>query len=68
MILQIIPLLIEVLKAVEASIPGSGKGKEKLAMVKQILEATDETVSQIWPNLEKIISVVVSTFNAVKAW
>lgn len=68
MIVKLIPALIEVIKAVEAAIPGEGKGEAKLAMVRGILEATDNAVVQMWPILEKVIAVIVSTFNAVKAW
>lgn len=68
MIVKLIPALIEVIKAVEAAIPGEGKGEAKLAMVRGILEAADNAVEQIWPSLEKIIAVIVKTFNSVKAW
>lgn len=68
MIVKLIPALIEVIKAVEAAIPGEGKGEQKLVMVRGILEATDGAISQMWPNLEKVITVIVSTFNAVQAW
>lgn len=68
MIVKLIPALIEVIKAVEAAIPGEGKGEAKLAMVRNILEATDSAIVQIWPSIEKIISVIVNTFNALKAW
>ena len=39
-----------------------------LAMVRNILEATDSAIVQMWPSIEKIISVIVNTFNALKAW
>lgn len=68
MIVKLIPALIEVIKAVEAAIPGEGKGEAKLAMVRNILEATDNAIVQMWPSIEKIISVIVNTFNALKAW
>lgn len=68
MIVKLIPALIEVIKAVEAAIPGEGKGDAKLVMVRGILEATDSAIVQMWPSIEKIIAVIVSTFNAVKAW
>lgn len=68
MIIRLIPALIEVIKAVESAIPGEGKGQVKLAMVRGILEATDNAVDQIWPSLEKVIAVIVKTFNSVKVW
>lgn len=68
MIVQLLPMLIELIKSVEAAIPGQGKGEQKLVMIRQILEVTDDTVAQLWPTLEKVIAVLVKTFNAVKAW
>lgn len=68
MIVQLIPMLIELIKSVEAAIPGQGKGEQKLAMIRQILEVTDDAVGQLWPTLEKVIAILVKTFNAVKAW
>jgi len=64
-VLQLIPALVAVLKVVENEIwpEGSGKGKEKLEAVKEILTATYEGVSEIWPMLEKVISVVVAALN-----
>lgn len=68
LIAKLIPVLIEIIKAVEAAIPGEGKGEAKLAMVRQILEVTDSTITNIWPSLEKVIAIIVTTFNSVKAW
>lgn len=68
LIAKLIPVLIEIIKAVEAAIPGEGKGEAKLTMVRQILEVTDSTITSIWPSLEKVIAVIVTTFNSVKAW
>jgi hypothetical protein len=68
MIVKLLPALIEVIKAAEAAIPGEGKGEAKLAMVRGILTAVDSAIEQMWPSLEKVIAVIVSTFNAVKAW
>lgn len=67
-IVQLIPMLIDLIKSVEAAIPGQGKGEQKLAMIRQILEVTDDAVGQLWPTLEKVIAILVKTFNAVKAW
>ena len=63
-IIQLIPVLIELLKAVEAAIPGEGKGEAKLAMVRGVIEAGYEGASEIWPSLEKVIAVIVKAFNA----
>ena len=60
-ILQIIPMLIQVIKAVEEAIPFSGKGKEKLDAVINIVDSMGELAKQI--PLEKIISILVNLFN-----
>lgn len=64
LIAQLLPLLIQILKAVEAAIPDSGQGQTKLQMVRDILELVDESIPALWPTLEKIISVIVAGLNA----
>ncbi len=56
--------LIQIIKVVESAIPGSGQGSEKIAMVRELLELTDNSLSEFWPTIEKIIAVLVKTFNA----
>lgn len=68
LIAKLIPVLIEIIKAVEAAIPGEGKGEAKLAMLRQILEVTDSTIANLWPSLEKVIGIIVATLNSAKAW
>ena len=65
MIARLIPAIIEVISAIEAAIPEKGKGAEKLEAVRGILEASVEGFNQLWPSLEKVIKVLVDTFNAV---
>lgn len=64
MIAKLLPVLIDIIKAMEAAIPGSSKGEAKLAAVREILETVDATVGQLWPTIEKVIGVVVKVFNA----
>lgn len=64
-IARLIPVLIDVIKAIEEAIPGQGKGEAKLTAVRGILEVTVEGFNQLWPSLEKVIQVLVATFNAV---
>lgn len=70
-IVELLPLVIQIIKQVEAEIPGQGKGEAKLAAVRAILEgayaiASDigVTLSDLWPALEKTISGLVSAFNS----
>jgi hypothetical protein len=64
LILQLIPALIATIRAIEEAIPGEGMGEQKLAAVRGILEAAEAGSLAIWPALEKVIAVLVATFNA----
>lgn len=71
LIVSLLPVLIEAVKAVEAAIPQSGQGQAKLAAVQSILGAawkasSDATVAfeQVWPALSAAVSAVVAAFNA----
>lgn len=70
LILTILPLVIETMKAIEAAIPGQGQGEAKLAAVRGILEgaykgATDVSTSfeEVWPYLSNTISTMTTLFN-----
>ena len=63
MILNLIPALIAAMKAIEEAIPGAGKGEEKLAAIRGILEAVDAGVVKYWPQLQSVIGVLVNLFN-----
>ena len=64
LIAKLIPVIIEIIKAIEEAIPGQGQGEKKLAAVRGILESTVEGFNNLWPNVEKIIPVIVSALNA----
>ncbi len=64
-ILQMIPALIEIIKKVEDVLPDGGKGKEKLALVKDIISEAYDGVSEIWPALESIVAKFVEFANTV---
>lgn len=64
LVLQLIPALIAAVKAIEEAIPGQGKGEAKVAAVRQIIAAATDQAAAIWPVLEKVISILVATFNA----
>jgi hypothetical protein len=70
--LGIIPVLIGCLKAVEDAIPGTGKGEQKLAMIREALEAAydaaddaTEGFDSIWPVMAKWIAKQVARFNEI---
>ncbi len=64
-ILNIVPALIGVIKAVEDAIPGDGKGEQKLSAVRQIMEVSYAQTATLWPTLQNVIGVLVATFNTV---
>jgi len=62
-VLQIVPSIINVIKAIEEAIPGSGQGEQKLAAIREIIEATHEQAAILWPTLERVVSALVAVFN-----
>lgn len=67
-ILQLIPALIGAMRAIEDAIPGAGKGEEKLAAVRQILEAVDSGATKYWPQIQPVIGILVGLFNKTGAF
>lgn len=63
LVIQIIPALIQLIKGIEDVLPNAGLGADKLKAVREIIEAAYEGASEIWPVLEKVISVLVALFN-----
>ena len=68
MILQLIPALIQAMKAIEDAIPGSGQGEAKLSAIRQILEAVDAGATKYWPQIQAVIGVLVGLFNKTGAF
>lgn len=64
-VLRLLPLIIEAIKAIESAVPDGGKGEEKLAALRSILEAADSAIAQLWPTIEKIVGTLVVLFNKV---
>jgi hypothetical protein len=71
-VVSLMPVVIELIKTVEAAVPDGGVGKQKLELVKAALEkvfatATDLTATfqQVWPVMESIVGSLVAIFNAV---
>ena len=63
LIVKLIPALIELIKAIEAAIPGQGKGEQKLQAVREILEVTDKGISALWPTVASVIGIMVQAMN-----
>lgn len=62
-VFKLIPVIIELIKAIEQAIPGESKGEAKLVAVREILEIVDVGTKNLWPQISLIISVLVKTFN-----
>lgn len=69
-IASLLPTLIEIIKAVEAAIPDSGKGQDKLAMVRELLQVAydatgdiGQSFSELWPLIQQVIDRIVALFN-----
>lgn len=68
--LQLFGLTIEVIKKIEAAIPGQGQGEQKLVAAREILQTlylaqggVVELFETLWPLLQKIIGSMVGLFN-----
>lgn len=68
----ITPMIVEFVQVVEGMIPGDGKGKEKLALVRAWLEAAfagiesaGVTFGELWPRIEAMIASLIATYNAL---
>lgn len=62
-ILQLIPAIINALKAIEDAVPGQGLGEQKIAAVREILTAVSSQFETLWPLIDKTVSVLVAFFN-----
>jgi len=63
-VIQLIPLILQLVKAVEENIPEGGKGKDKLEFIQNVLTETYPQISNIWTTIEKVINSSVALFNA----
>ena len=63
LIVQLIPAIIALVKEIEAAIPQSGQGAAKLTAFRQIIEATYEGITEMWPAIEKVIAAIVTLLN-----
>ena len=71
LIIAILPLLIDAIRAIEDAIPGQGKGEAKLSAVRTVVESaygvSNDVVPKfetLWPAMQKVVSGLVSSFNS----
>lgn len=75
LILSLLPVIIEAVKALELALPSAGQGANKIGTLREILQGVFDlskdagvTFEQAWPAIEKTTAVVVSLFNKVGAF
>lgn len=69
-LLTILPAVIEAIRAIEAAIPASGKGADKLAVLRELIAGAYDTAGDVgvafadlWPTIERTVASVVALFN-----
>ena len=63
LVVKLLPVIIEAIKAIEAAVPGQGKGEQKLAALRGILEVLDSGIVAIWPQVSKVVGILVEAMN-----
>lgn len=71
LVLSIFPLLIQAVKTLEAAVPQTGKGAEKLEALRSVLEVSYENSNKaygafeaVWPTLKSVAENIVKLFNS----
>ena len=64
LVLQILPLIIDITKQLEEAFPESGMGKMKMSLVIESIKVTLGNSQEILPLITKVTDVVVSVFNS----
>lgn len=63
MLLQLVPVLMDIMRKLEEIMPESHKGALKLEMLRTILAETYPAAMEMWGAIEKIVAVLVTLFN-----
>ena len=63
LIFQLLPLIMDMVKMLEAAIPQQGKGTEKLEALQRMLETLDVGTKAVWPQISTIVSILVDLYN-----
>lgn len=62
-ILNLLPVVIQVIRQLEDLFPESGQGKMKFQLVIQAIQTTQVVGTNMLPIVEKLVDVVVGIFN-----
>lgn len=75
LVLSLLPLILDAVRAVEAALPAGKHGDAKLEMVRTVIEAgytaadnPPAAFEEAWPVLERVVAGAVGMFNAVKVF
>jgi hypothetical protein len=70
LLVQLLPVIIEAVRAIEAALPASGQGAAKLAILRETLGGAFELASDLgiqferaWPAIERTVGAVVALMN-----
>ena len=64
-IITVLGLLPELIKAIEAMIPGEGQGEKKLAVLRKWVEDMNADLVPLWPQIAVVAGLLVKAFNAL---
>ena len=62
-VLKLLPAIIEAVKAVENLVSDTGQGAAKLQAIREILEAVSSQSAMLWPEIQKVIAIIVGLAN-----
>lgn len=62
-ILNLLPAIIQAIKAIEGALPGNSPGAAKLEAVIGIMTAADESIKPMVPQITTVIGHLVKLFN-----
>ena len=64
-VITVLNLLPELIKAIEAMIPGEGQGEKKLAVLRKWIEDMNTDMAPFWPQIAVVAGLLVKAFNAL---
>ncbi|TXH55652.1 MAG: hypothetical protein E6Q97_08360 [Desulfurellales bacterium] len=75
LLLQLLPAIIAAIKALEEALPMTGKGPEKLVVLREIISGSYEniegaavTFTELWPSIERTVKSLVDMLNRTGGW
>lgn len=75
LILSLLPLILQAVKAIEDALPDGGQGEAKLALIRQTIQGAygvaNDTVASfetMWPAISTTVTAVVGLYNNLGAF